>query len=408
MMIIAPSLRRADGERRQRRRFIDRRRGTQLRALRPECDLVRGAGGYQPEGSFLMSTVFSRRARGAAFASCLALALAWTGRAAFADDSLTVLGGTTSPSFFDVEDMVAQQSGLFAAEHLNVNKQFVGSASTCIQLVSSGKGDICTSSVEPVIQGYDKGIRLQMFLNRDPRYDYVLAVLNDSPIRTLADFKGKTLGEVNIGSTSEISTDDMVQGAGLRKSDLAFIPISTGPQAMSAIGSHKVDGVSFPSVELGTYTVVAHQQFRIWRDPILNDVPNVGFLAAPATIASKSDQLRRYARAMVEAAILIRENPTVAARDYLTGSGQKVTPEAVQTTSQEIVLLQGDLPGADPGSKRIGYMPLNGIEIYAKFLNAAGFTKSVVPASEIVTNQFIAYANDFDHNAFIAKAKAMK
>ncbi len=359
-------------------------------------------------GTFLRSTVFSRAARAAAIASVAVLAFSAGGRPAFADDALTVLGGTTSPSFFDVEDLVAQQSGLFAAEHLNVNKQFVGSASTCIQLVSSGKGDICTSSVEPVIQGYDKGIRLQMFLNRDPRYDYVLAVLADSPIRTLGDFKGKTLGEVNIGSTSEISAADMLQGAGVRKSDVAYIPIGTGPQAMSAIGSHKVDGLSFPSVELGTYTVVAHQQFRIWRDPILNDVPNVGFLAAPATIASKADELRRYCRAMVKAAILIRENPTVAARDYLMGSNQKVTPDAIATTAAEITLLQGDLPGADPGSKRIGFMPPNGINIYSKFLNAAGFSKTAVPASEIVTNQFIAYANDFDHKAFIAQAKAMR
>jgi NitT/TauT family transport system substrate-binding protein len=355
-----------------------------------------------------MSTASPRWARGAAFASCLVLALAWTGRAAFADDALTVLGGTTSPSFFDVEDMVAQQSGLFAAEHLSVNKQFVGSASTCIQLVSSGKGDICTSSVEPVIQGYDKGIRLQMFLNRDPRYDYVLAALASSPIHTLADFKGKVLGEVNTGSTSEISAGDMLQGAGLRKTDVSYVPIGTGPQAMAAIAAGKVDGLSFPSVELGTYTVVAHQIFHIWRDPILNDVPNVGFLTAPSTIAAKSDLLRRYARALVKAAIVIRENPTVAARDFLAGSNQKVTPEAIQTTAQELMMLQGDLPGADPGSNRIGYMPLNGIQIYSKFLNAAGFTKTVVPASEIVTNQFIAYANDFDHKAFIAQAKAMK
>jgi NitT/TauT family transport system substrate-binding protein len=355
-----------------------------------------------------MSTVFSRFARAAALASCALVAFAWTARPAFADDALTVLGGTTSPSFFDVEDLVAQQSGLFAAQHLNVNKQFVGSASTCIQLVSSGKGDVCTSSVEPVIQGYDKGIRLQMFLNRDPRYDYVLGVLTSSPIRTLADFKGKVLGEVNAGSTSEISTTDMIQGAGLRKNDVSYVPIGTGPQAMAAIAAAKVDGLSFPSVELGTYTVVAHQVFRIWRDPILNDVPNVGFLAAPSTIASKADLLRRYARAIVQAAIVIRENPQVAARDFLIGSNQKVTPEAIATTAQELVMLQGDLPGADPGSKRIGYMPLNGIQIYSKFLNAAGFSKTLVPASEIVTNQFIAYANDFDHQAFIAKAKGMK
>jgi hypothetical protein len=37
-----------------------------------------------------------------------------------------------------------------------------------------------------------------------------------------------------------------------------------------------------------------------------------------------------------------------------------------------------------------------------------GLAHVLVPANELVTNQFIAYANDFDKKAFIAWAKAQK
>lgn len=73
-----------------------------------------------------------------------------------------------------------------------------------------------------------------------------------------------------------------------------------------------------------------------------------------------------------------------------------------------LVLSQGDLAAADPSSPRIGSMPLRGMEIYSRFFVDSGLTSQLVPPSAIVTNQFIADANDFNHKAFIAQAKQMK
>jgi NitT/TauT family transport system substrate-binding protein len=345
--------------------------------------------------------------RALVLAACAALVFA-TSRPAAADDTLTVIGGSNAASFFEVLEHVAERAGLYKDEHLNVNKQYAGSASICVQLVSTGKADICTSSLEPLILGYDKGIRLQVFFSRDPRYDYLLAVPDASPIHTLADMRGKDIGEVNAGSTSEISANDMLEGAGVSKHDVSYIPIGTGAQAMAAISSGQVQALSFPSVELGMYEVVGHMKFRYWKDPILSDIPNVGFAATPATIAAKGDLLQRFCRAIVKSAILIRVNPTVAAKYFLEGSGQKATDDAVRTQAQEFANLESDLPAVDLSNPRIGYLSPRGVEVYAKFFATQGMTKEIVPASDLVTDQFIAYANDFDKKAWIAEAKAMK
>ena len=66
------------------------------------------------------------------------------------------------------------------------------------------------------------------------------------------------------------------------------------------------------------------------------------------------------------------------------------------------------LAGEVPTSTTIGEMPLRGTEVLAKFMYDNGVTAQQVPAAAIVTNQFIAYANAFDHKAFIAQAKAMR
>jgi len=338
-------------------------------------------------------------------ALALALGLAAPARA---DDALTVIGGSNPAAFFEVLDDVAELGGFFKAEHLTVTKQYAGTASTCAQLVASGKGDVCSLSVEPILQGYEKGLRLQFFFGRDPRYDYVLGVLDDSPIRTLADFKGKVLGEISAGSAVEPVVLSMLQGAGLKKSDYTFVPIGTGAQGMAAFTGRRVDAAAFPSVELQTYHAWTNVKIRYFEHPILKDIGNVGYAATPATIASKADALKRYCRALVKAALLVRENTTLAARYFLQGAGLKVTPDAVAQEARVLDASQADLAGADPGNKRIGYMPPNGIAVYSRFLNDNGVTSQAAPAESVVTNQFIDYANDFDHRAIIAEAKAMR
>jgi NitT/TauT family transport system substrate-binding protein len=340
-----------------------------------------------------------------AVVACALLALSWAPRPALADDTLTVVTGAAPNGIYEALDHVALGAGFFKAEHLNVDYEYSGSAFTAAQLVASGKADITTSSVEPVLTGYEKGLRLQLFLARASRYSYVLGVLDDSPIRALADFKGQDIGEINIGSAAEIAAESMLAGAGLRKGDYAFVPIGTGAQAFNAIVSKRVAGAAFPYIELSTYEVIGNLKLRYFRHPILTDIANIGYEASPATIQTKGDILKRFCRAIVEAAVFVRENPPASARLFLQVSGGKFTDADVQMKTRELVLLQNDLPGADPSSKKIGYLSPQGIEFYSKFLTDAGLTHEVVPGSAIVTNQFIDYANDFDHQALIAYAK---
>jgi NitT/TauT family transport system substrate-binding protein len=337
---------------------------------------------------------------------CAALVAAGASRPAAADDDVTTLG-TTPGSFYQVLEHVAVGAGFYKEEHLNVNKQYAQSASTCAQLVATGKADICTMSVEPIILGYAKNLRLQFIFSHDPHYTYVLGVPFDSPIRTLADFKGADIGEINVGSTSEISANDMLAGAGLRRSDYAFIPIGAGVQALAALGSHKVAAASFPAVELGQMALIGHTQYRIFRDPILDSIPNMGFGTSPATVQNRPDVLKRFLRAIVKASILARVNPSLAAQYFYAGIGQKPTPEQFATEVQILTTLRGDLAAADPTRNDIGRVPVRGIALYCKFFQDSGQTPQLVPAEAIATNQFIAAANDFDKKAFVERVKHM-
>jgi NitT/TauT family transport system substrate-binding protein len=345
--------------------------------------------------------------RALAPACCAAILLASVARPALADDTLTIMNAAIAPGLYGVLQIVAGDEGFFKKEHVTFTSQLVNSPSVAAQLVATGKGDICSLSAEAVIQGYDKGLKLQYFFSNASRFSNVLAVPEDSPIKTLADFKGKTIGEINVGSAGEVTADLMLAGAGLRKGDFSFLPIGVGAQALQAIVSKQVDALAFPTGEIVPIEVVGNLKMRTFRDPTLGDISNTGLAAAPSTIQGKADILRRFTRALAEAALFVRYNPAVAARDFLAAQG-KATPEAIARETTELTVLEADLPAADPSSKRIGGFSLTGMQLISRTLQTYGKTASLVPASAIVTNQFISYANDFDHKAVIAQAKAAK
>jgi NitT/TauT family transport system substrate-binding protein len=313
------------------------------------------------------------------------------------------------PGLYGVLEIVADRAGFFKQEHVNFVEQLVSSPSLAAQLVAVGKGDVASISSEAVIQGYDKGLKLQYFFAHAARFSNVLAVLDDSPIKTLADFKGKNIGEINPGSAGELLAQLMLAGAGVKKSDFSFSPIGLGAQAIEAVADKKVDAVAYPYAEIVPMEVVGHLKMRVFRDPILTDISNAGLASTPATIAAKRDVLKRFARALVMASLFVRYNPAVSARFFIEagGGGGKLTPEALSNETRELTQLEGELPATDPANKRIGAFSMTGMQIYAQTLYDYGKTANVVPAAAIATNEFIAYANDFDHRAVIALAESM-
>jgi NitT/TauT family transport system substrate-binding protein len=329
-------------------------------------------------------------------------------RPAQADDALSIIAGAPIPGIFDALDNVAQGAGFYKAEHLEITKNYSGSPSTCAQLIATGKGDVCAMSVEPILQGYEKGLRLQIFFSRQVRYSYVLGVLDDSPIRTLADFKGATIGTLTVGNPAEGMTQSMLGGAGLKRADYTFVPLGSGAAALEALVSKRVDALAFPYVQLVTYETGQGAKFRIFRHPILKDIGNNSYAALPATIQAKADVLKRFTRAIAKAALFIRINPAASARLYLEhqlGAG-RVSDAALQNMTRTFTLLEGDWPAADPADTRIGYLSPQGLELYSQLLVDYGLAHDVVPVAAILTNQFVPFANDFDHQAVIAQAKA--
>ena len=334
-----------------------------------------------------------------------ASSLLFVAKPAAADDTLTILGGAIALPLSAVLQTVAEKEGFFKAEHLNVVEQLVNSPSAAAALVATGKGDICSLSAEAVMQGYEKGLKLEYFFNIAPRLTNVLAVLDSSPIKTLGDFKGKNIGVINIGSAGEVTAQMILLGAGIKGTDVTWSPIGVGPQALDAVASHRVDAVGYPYPEVVPLELAGNLHMRVWRHPTLQSVSAAGFAATTDAIVAKADALKRFSRAVAMAAVFVHYNRVAAARIFLQAGNAKFTEADVQRKAESFRLLADDIPYIDPRTGKIGGLPLGEMKLFAQALYDMGSTKTVVPIDSIATNAYIDYANDFDKKPIIELAK---
>lgn len=329
-------------------------------------------------------------------------------RPAAADDTLSLVLGGKTPSLMNTLNLVAEGAGFYKEEHLKVTLTLEKGSPEATRACSDGRFDICPIGIEPLITRYAQGERLKMFLSRAVKFTYVFGVLQDSPITRLADFKGKAIGvHSQTGASAILATESALAASGLTPSDHMLVTIGKEDEAIAALSSGKVAGAALPYYEFIPY-IVAGRNLRFIPHPTLGDVTNSGYAASPKVMAAKREPIRRFSRAIVKSSLLIRYNPQAAARAWLRAQGSPFTEADVQRKTAELDAWEPYLPAANPEDRRIGAVTETGIQTYIDVIRAAGVTKDPPRASEVVSGDFVEYANDFDRAAFEKRAKAMR
>src|SRR5690606_16351019 len=108
------------------------------------------------------------------------------------------------------------------------------------QVTASGSADIGLLSIEPLIQGYERGLRGKAFYGQYTRQYLFYAVPTDSPIKSFEDFRGKKIGVSSLQSTMLVFTRSLMASLGVPLTDDAFLPVGLGNGALAALQSNQV------------------------------------------------------------------------------------------------------------------------------------------------------------------------
>ena len=323
-----------------------------------------------------------------------------------------VLGGPEINEGF-VTIAVGQHLGYYRDEGVDVELIPSGGSNQAVQQVAAGKIPLGLPSPDPVILGYqpDAGLRLKWIYTSYQGFIYDIRTPAGSPLRSLRDLRGKTIGVVNLASAAVPAAKAMLHENGVDPASANFVAIGVGAQAATAVRAGRVDAVA---VWDAIYAQLENEGIRFNPpvvSPVLRKLFSNGLVVLPGLLETDRPQLTRLCRAMAKGTVWTFANPKEAVRIFW-----RVYPQAKPVGIPEDQALQRSLHVLSARLtnmtldwvpvKRWGWSAPNRWVAYESFLYAQGILRTHVDVTAVYTNDLLGEANAFDSAAVAAHAKS--
>lgn len=148
-----------------------------------------------------------------------------------------------TPTEEAVEIAVPDQLGFFKAAHVTVSVQPAAGSTAAIQAVAAGSAQVGEASSINIIQAAQKGVPVKGFAAQTLVLPYKIVTLPGSPIKTVADLKGKSLGVTSLASASYDVAKAEVKAANLT-GQVTILAVGGGAGAVAALKSNRVSATT--------------------------------------------------------------------------------------------------------------------------------------------------------------------
>ncbi|MBU3731902.1 MAG: ABC transporter substrate-binding protein [Beijerinckiaceae bacterium] len=230
---------------------------------------------------------------------------------------------------------VALDKGFFTAEGIKVDG-IITSAGGGTSLRNMIAGGVPYGEVNPgvvvaaIMQGADLRIISDNVLTVA---EFVWAVKPDSPIKTLADIKGKKVGYTNPRSTSQALAQMVAQKAGLQPSDIELVRTGGFGEGYAALGTGMIDVAPIPEPLWAQYK----DKLRAiaYASEILPPLSNVVGVTTANMAAEKGEFIRAVIRARRKAVEFMIANPDEAGD--IVAKHYNLTPAVARSAVRNLV-----------------------------------------------------------------------
>jgi len=303
---------------------------------------------------------------------------------------------------------VPQGAGYFAAEGLQV--EFIPNAGggAALRQVATGNATFSIGSPENMLNSVAAGMTLRAVATVVTRQIFRIVVLPDSPIRRIAEARGKKVGVSSFTSGSFPFAKFALSEQGIDPDrDVQFVTVGTGGPALDALKTGKVDVLSTWDTQIAIFEELG-TRVRLLPDPSNVTFPADQILVEASTLARNPGLVARFARAVIKGIVFAHTNPDAAIGFYI-----QAFPDAARALSREahVRILKARLANMQlipSQGGRWGYIPLDD---YARLQDAAlqlGTVTRRHDLAQLMSNALWRQINDFDVRKVQAEAKAAR
>jgi len=308
---------------------------------------------------------------------------------------------------------IASKLGWFEKDGIKVELVPLPGSTDCVKLVATKELQASLPSVEPLAIIRPQGVKAKFFYTAYQANIYGIAVPADSPVKSVTDLKGKKIGVTSMASAGVIVARALVKQAGMNPdSDVSIVVAGEAAQTAALINSKQVEALSQFDTQYAL-TANAGAKLRLLDHPEIKKFPSNGFVALEDYLKNNRKEAVALARGYAKGTVFALANPEAAIRILW-----EVYPQTKSTGKDEATALRDDLITLEARARNWRYEQVDGkrwgdnveanYQAYLDWLLEQGIIKTKTDAKDIVTNELLGDAINFDEKALIDEAKAYK
>ena len=306
---------------------------------------------------------------------------------------------------------VATKMGFFKEEAIEVELVPLAGSVDCVKSVALKQVPFALASPEPLAVLRLQGVQAKTFYTAYQGNIFRIAVPLASPIQSIGDLKGKTIGVPSWGSSGVLMARALVASQGLDpEKDIKIVAVGEAAQAAAMLRNKQVDALSQGDTQHVIVENAGGIKLRLLDNEDVARYPSDGFVALEETLKTGRKLAIGLARGYAKGTLFTIANPEAAVRivyDVFPQTRPTGRDEA-EAIRDNVKVLQARIQNwklERSGARRWGENSAVNYAAYLEFLFRWGVIKDKVDVNDVVTYELIDEINLFDAEKVSAAAK---
>jgi NitT/TauT family transport system substrate-binding protein len=282
-----------------------------------------------------------------------------------------------------------------------------------LQQVGSGNIQVVSIGPEEIVIGREKGVKIKGFYVQARETIYRIVVPADSPLQSVAQLRGKTIGVPSLASGSVPFAKALVASVGVdAEKDVKLLAVGVGAPGRLALQQKQVDALALWDT-LQASIENSGMSLRRLDLPMVHEMLGQTMATRDDFAAENAAVLVGFARGVARATLFGLSNPEAAVRIHWKTYPQtrpqgvdeaKALKEAIHVFKARFDLQQVD----NRADKRYGASSLEQWDKLKSIYRDQKLIEGAVPAADFYTGALVDQINRFDKEAVIKQAKEYK
>lgn len=313
----------------------------------------------------------------------------------------------------------AIELGYFAEEGIKLKLQQFPTTVPVMEAAVAKRIDIGGGGVFPLVIANQrlggKHMPLRFFYNHIRRFAFEIVVPPESPLRSIADLKGKKLGVLSLTSPYASVTRTVLKENGLGPGDVQLVPTGENRATFERLMDGQIDAYETFTGNSALYEAEGHKLKRLPYEARFYNLLTYSYYVREDMLKAEPKLLAGFGRAIAKGVVTCGIAPAWCVKTFWKYyPALKPAPEAMgRELARQVYVLKDSMKGllAFPAGEpqRFGEYPDDAFKNLIDILHEGGeLSTADLDPKTLYTNELVSAFNDFDLAAVKARAVTLQ